>query len=68
VAGGRTDIDKSRAFFLDLCPFAAFAICILVAVDPTRKAASIVAPFAILGGLLTIVGGYPFNNDNPELT
>jgi hypothetical protein len=42
---------------LDLCPFCGFTICLSVVLDPTRKIAKIIAPFAIFGGLITLIGG-----------
>jgi hypothetical protein len=42
------------------------AICVAVVIDPTRKLAKIIAPFALFGGLITILGG--IGQDSPELT
>ncbi|MBQ0045720.1 MAG: DUF5378 family protein [Mycoplasma sp.] len=46
----------SKAFLLDVCPFAAFTINALLIVDPTRKAARAFAPAALIGGAFTIIG------------
>jgi hypothetical protein len=51
------DIIVSRGLLLDICPFCAFVISIAVIIDPTRKIAKIIAPFALFGGLITILGG-----------
>jgi hypothetical protein len=40
-----------------MCPFCGLAICLAVVVDPSRKIAKIIAPFAIFGGLITLIGG-----------
>lgn len=44
----------SRAFLLDVCPFAAFFLCVLLIVDPSRKIARSFAPIALIGGVITI--------------
>jgi hypothetical protein len=49
---------------LDLCPFCSFAICLSFIVDPTRKIAKIIAPFAFFGGLVPLIGD--LNNDYIE--
>ncbi|MDR3257884.1 MAG: DUF5378 domain-containing protein [Mycoplasmataceae bacterium] len=59
-------IPESRKYLLDICPFCALAICVAVVIDPTRKLAKIIAPFALFGGLITILGG--IGQDSPELT
>ncbi|MCQ3914791.1 MAG: DUF5378 domain-containing protein [Mycoplasmoidaceae bacterium] len=44
----------SRAFLLDVCPFSAFFLCVLLIVDPSRKIARSFAPIALIGGVITI--------------
>jgi hypothetical protein len=55
--GNDSGIGTSRGLLLDICPFCAFAICVSIITDPTRKLAKIIAPFALFGGLITILGG-----------
>jgi len=45
----------SRGLLLDLCPFCGFFMPILLMVDPTRKAAKVLAPTSFLAGLTTIL-------------
>jgi hypothetical protein len=44
---------------MNMCPFCALIICIAVIADPSRRFAKIIAPFALLGGVLTIIAGVP---------
>lgn len=52
----------SKAFLLDICPFSALAMSVLLMVDPTRKVARSFAPLALIGGLITVVS-LCFDND-----
>lgn len=53
-----TDYDQSlvisKALLLDVCPFAALAMCLSLVVDPTRKFARSLAPIAFIGGVITV--------------
>lgn len=57
AASDRGDYVKSKALLLDICPFTFIFLLTACVVDPTRRAAKIAAPFAIFGGLITILGG-----------
>jgi hypothetical protein len=61
------DIDDtiviSKGFLLDLCPFIALILPFSLIIDPSRKFASILAPFAIFGGLITLFGEIFPNSD-----
>jgi len=52
----------SRAFLLDACPFFSILLAISLIVDPSRKLARTVAPFAFLGGIFVLFGQIPFND------
>lgn len=45
----------SKAFLLDVCPFAALGMCVSLIVDPSRKAARALSPIALIGGAITVV-------------
>ncbi len=62
-------VQISKAYLLDVCPFAALFICVSLIVDPTRKVARSFAPIALVGGLITI-GSLAFDGEGgvPELT
>lgn len=51
----------SKALLLDLCPFVALALPLSLIFDKTRKIATIISPFAIFGGLITLFGGILFD-------
>ena len=44
----------SKAFMLDVCPFAAIGMCASLVFDPTRKVARSLAPIALIGGAITV--------------
>lgn len=44
----------SKAFMLDVCPFAAIGMCATLIFDPTRKIARSLAPIALIGGAITV--------------
>jgi len=50
------EISISKALLLDLCPFTALMMPVCLVVDPTRKLAAILAPYAIFGGAITLFG------------
>ncbi|MEF9984800.1 MAG: DUF5378 family protein [Malacoplasma sp.] len=60
-------ITYSKALLLDLCPFVAILLPILLILFKNRNLANIIAPFAIFGGLITLFGGVLFDN-NAKLT
>ncbi|MCQ2957014.1 MAG: DUF5378 domain-containing protein [Mycoplasmoidaceae bacterium] len=68
---GRYDqsVQISKAFLLDMCPFAALFMCVSLIADPTRKVARSFAPIALVGGLITI-GSLAFDGEGgiPELS
>lgn len=45
----------SKAFLLDVCPFAVIGMCISLMADPSRKAARALAPISLIGGAITVV-------------
>jgi hypothetical protein len=48
------EITISKGLLLDICPFVCFALLISIIVDPTRRMAQVLSPFALFGGLITI--------------
>lgn len=61
------DIIISRAWLLDLCPFVAFALPVTLIIDPTRKIASYIAPWAILGAVMVLFMQVPFQDSNSSV-
>lgn len=49
----------SKILLLDLCPFAFAVLNLSLVFDKTRNFAKIVAPYSILGGLVTMVSSIP---------
>ncbi len=44
----------SLAFMLNICPFANFALCVTLVSDPSRKAARVVAPIALVSSIFVL--------------
>lgn len=67
--GGYEDsIIISKAFLLDVCPFAGLAMCFSLMVDPSRKAARALSPIALIGGLITVASLAFDETNNARLT
>lgn len=56
-------ITYSKALLLDLCPFIALVLPILLTVFRKRNIANVIAPFAIFGGFITLFGGVLFDDN-----
>jgi hypothetical protein len=61
------DTVVSKGMLLDLCPFVAIAMPVLMIVDPSRKLLTIIAPYAIFGGMITLFGELIFTDEDPSL-
>jgi hypothetical protein len=53
----------SKGLLLDLCPFCALMLPLCLIIDPTRRLAAVLSPFAIFGGLITLFGEIATNAD-----
>jgi hypothetical protein len=54
----------SKGLLLDMCPFTAFVLPILMIVDYKRIVIGAFAPLAVFGALVTLFGGISFQQDN----
>lgn len=57
----------SKVFFMDLCPLMAFLLPLSMIIDKSRSICKVIAPVALLGGLITIFGGIMFDDINSEI-
>lgn len=64
IPGGYThSIIISKALLLDMCPFVALAMPLTLIIGRKRKIANVLAPYALFGGAITLLGGVLFDNN-----
>ncbi len=51
----------SKTLLLDLCPLMMFLIPVALIIDPTKNFAKILAPLGLMGAVVTLFGGVPFD-------
>ncbi len=51
----------SKTLLLDLCPLMMFLIPLALIVDPTKNFAKVLAPLGLMGAVVTLFGGVPFD-------
>ncbi len=60
--GYRYSFYASKTLLLDLCPLMMFLIPVALIVDPTKNFAKILAPLGLMGAVVTLFGGVPFDD------
>ncbi len=53
---GGMDVIISKVLLLDMCPFNVVALCIFMIFDKKREILSLISPFGIIGGAITVYG------------
>ena len=51
----------SKVLLLDLCPLTMSLITLSLIVDPTKNIAKVIAPLGMIGSVVTLFGGVPFD-------
>ncbi len=53
---------SSKILLLDLCPLMMFLIPLALIIDPTKNFAKVLAPLGLIGAVVTLFGGVPFDD------